>query len=287
MKIPLELLRTFITCAESETFQEAGRKLGLSQPAVSVQLKKLEDLLPQPVFTLEGKRKTLTRFGRAVVEELGNRIGAIDKGMDRVIQLYSEAENITIKIGVRTELFTRVVQYIRFPGRVQFLGMSNQESITALLNHDIDIAITHQRPDLSTIYAAKLWAEGVRLAVHRKLIGGNAMTEAVAKDPAFLTRTPFLAYKTDSPFLGEWLRHCGVARTQVRVLRVCEDWRAIMAFIEQGQGYSVMPRDIATQLRDVVFHDVPFEVVKPVPFYALYHEDLRRIPAIREYLAFG
>jgi DNA-binding transcriptional LysR family regulator len=286
MKIPLDLLRTFVTVAESETFSDAGRKLGLSQPAVSVQLKKLEDLLPQPVFTLEGKRKTLTRFGRAALEELGNRLGTIDKAMDRVIQLYSTPENIALKIGVRTELFTRVVQYIRFPGRVQFMGMSNQESITALLNHDIDIAITHQRPDLSTIFAAKLWSEGVKLVVHRKHTGGKGLSEVLARDPQFLVGTPFLAYKSDSPFIGEWLRHCGVARAQVRVLRICEDWRAIMAFIEQEQGYSVMPRDIASQMKEVVSYDIPFDIVKPVPFYALYHEDLRRIPAIREYLTF-
>src|SRR5579885_1411459 len=173
MAVPLDLLRTLLIFSQSQNILEAARKLGLSQPAVSVQLKKLEDLLPQPVFTIEGKKKTLTHYGRALVEELGNKLSTIDKAVDRVNQLYSRPESITLKIGVRTELFSRVAEFIRFPGRVQFFGMSNRESISALLNHDIDIAITHQRPDLSSIIAARLFAEGVKIGVHRKLIGGK------------------------------------------------------------------------------------------------------------------
>src|SRR5271170_2857007 len=176
MTVPLDLLKTLLIFSESQNILEAARKLGLSQPAVSVQLKKLENLLPQPVFTIEGKKKTLTHFGRALVEELGNKLSSIDKSVDKVNQLYSRPENITLKIGVRTELFYRVVEFIRFPGRVQFLGMSNRESIAALLNHDIDIAITHQRPDLSTIIAAKLFAEGVKIVVHRKFLAGKELS---------------------------------------------------------------------------------------------------------------
>lgn len=286
MTVSLDLLRTLHIFSESENILDAARKLGLSQPAVSVQLKKLEDLLPQPVFTIEGKRKTLTHYGRALVEELGNKLSTIDKAVARVNQLYSKPESITLKIGVRTELFSRVAEFIRFPGRVQFFGMSNRESISALLNHDIDIAITHQRPDLSTIIAAKLFAEGVKLSVHRKLTGGKDLTAAIAKNPRFLSQVPFLAYKEDSPFIGEWLRHAGVSRAALRILRICEDWRAIMTFIERGQGYSVMPNDIMATSPDVTSYDIPHEIIPPVPFYALYHEDLRRIPSLQEYLKF-
>src|SRR6185295_410195 len=164
-------------------------------------------------------------------------------------------------IGVLTELFYRVVEFIKFPGRVQFFGMSNRESISALLDHNIDIAITHQRPDLSTIYATKLFAEGVKICVHKKFLGGKELTASIAKNPRFLSQVPFLAYKEDSPFIGEWLRHANVSRSALRILRICEDWRAIMAFIELQHGYSIMPRDLMTSSPDVTTFEVPYEVI--------------------------
>jgi hypothetical protein len=108
----------------------------------------------------------------------------------------------------------------------------------------------------------------------------------IAKTPKFLSQTPFLAYKEDSPFIGEWLKFAGVQRSALHILRICEDWRAIMAFIELQHGYSIMPRDVQTSSREVTVYDIPFDVVPPVPFYALYHEDLRRIPCLLDYLKF-
>ena len=61
-----ELYRVLQAVAESRSFREAAEKLGISQPAVSFKIKELESLQPLPLFRLEGKRKVLTHFGRAL-----------------------------------------------------------------------------------------------------------------------------------------------------------------------------------------------------------------------------
>jgi hypothetical protein len=43
---------------------------------------------------------------------------------------------------------------------------------------------------------------------------------------------------------------------------------------------------VAVPSPDVTTFNVPYDVLPLVPFYALYHEDLRRIPSIQEYLKF-
>ena len=63
-----ELWNVLIAVSESRNFRAAAEKLRISQPAVSFKLKELERHLPLPLFQLEGRRKVLTHFGRALSE---------------------------------------------------------------------------------------------------------------------------------------------------------------------------------------------------------------------------
>ena len=70
MRIPdldLDLLRGFVTVAERGGFTAAGAALGLTQSAISLKVKRLEELLGKPVFTRGAKRVTLTREGETLL----------------------------------------------------------------------------------------------------------------------------------------------------------------------------------------------------------------------------
>ncbi|MBS7790158.1 LysR family transcriptional regulator [Roseococcus sp. SDR] len=70
MRVPdldLDLLRGFVTVAERGGFTAAGQALGLTQSAISLKVKRLEDLLGKPVFTRGTKQVTLTREGESLL----------------------------------------------------------------------------------------------------------------------------------------------------------------------------------------------------------------------------
>jgi len=70
MRIPdldLDLLRGFVTVAERGGFTAAGVALGLTQSAISLKVKRLEDLLGKPVFTRGPKQVALTREGETLL----------------------------------------------------------------------------------------------------------------------------------------------------------------------------------------------------------------------------
>ena len=46
-----DLLRAFVLIAEGHSFTQAGARVGRTQSAVSMQIKRLEDALGQPVLT--------------------------------------------------------------------------------------------------------------------------------------------------------------------------------------------------------------------------------------------
>jgi len=62
-----ELLRTFTAVANSLNFTQAADSLGLGQPTVSQQVRKLEQVVGRPLFIRDTRTVTLTADGEAMV----------------------------------------------------------------------------------------------------------------------------------------------------------------------------------------------------------------------------
>jgi DNA-binding transcriptional LysR family regulator len=60
-------LQVFLASAETENFSEAARRLNVSQPAISMQIKSLEEKLGMPLFVRTGRQVSLTEAGHALV----------------------------------------------------------------------------------------------------------------------------------------------------------------------------------------------------------------------------
>lgn len=68
-QLSLDNLRTLVTVIELGGYAKAGNKLGRSQPAVSLQIKKLEEQLGKPLFTKEGQRHKPNQEGLFLYEK--------------------------------------------------------------------------------------------------------------------------------------------------------------------------------------------------------------------------
>lgn len=67
-QLSLDNLRTFVAVVELGGFAKAGEQLGRSQPAVSLQIKKLEEQLGKRLFEKVGQRLVVNLDGRALLE---------------------------------------------------------------------------------------------------------------------------------------------------------------------------------------------------------------------------
>ncbi len=65
--IPTDLLRTLVTVVDLRSFTKAAQTLGVTQPAVSAQIKRLQTLLGSELFDRATSGIALTRQGEAVV----------------------------------------------------------------------------------------------------------------------------------------------------------------------------------------------------------------------------
>ena len=64
----LDLLRVFISVAENSSFTRAASELNRSQSAISMQIKRLEEIVGAPVLVRDGKTVILSREGTILLD---------------------------------------------------------------------------------------------------------------------------------------------------------------------------------------------------------------------------
>jgi len=66
INLPTDLLRTFVTVVEVEGFTKAADILGRTQPAISLQVQRLEQLVGHKLILRVGKNVSLTEQGESL-----------------------------------------------------------------------------------------------------------------------------------------------------------------------------------------------------------------------------
>lgn len=86
--LDLDLLRAFVTVAETESFTRAATRLGLTQPAISLQIRRLEDHLDRRLFDRNQGGVHLTVQGGDLLPQ-ARRLLAVN---DEIVAGLSETE---------------------------------------------------------------------------------------------------------------------------------------------------------------------------------------------------
>lgn len=79
INIPSEIVRTVVTVSELGSFSKAGAKLGLSQPAISAQMKRLQILVGSDIFEKSSNGVSLTPKGRLILTYAKRLLDANDQ----------------------------------------------------------------------------------------------------------------------------------------------------------------------------------------------------------------
>lgn len=85
MVLDIDLLRTFTAVADTASFTAAGQRVGATQSAVSVRLKKLEDRLGRPLLERTPRSVELTAFGRRFLADARKVLATHDDALRRAL----------------------------------------------------------------------------------------------------------------------------------------------------------------------------------------------------------
>ncbi|WP_434593169.1 LysR family transcriptional regulator [Brevibacterium sp. 1718] len=239
----LKRLQYFIALAEHGKFQLAADAVNISQPALSAELKRLEDFVGKPLFNRSPVTK-LTAAGEALLPYAKSAVGAAHR-FDEYAAAVNTGAPTSISIGtVATFLHRGLPQTITdFSAAHPDILVTTEEATSAaqsdmLLGHDIDIACGHmplQHPGVVCTPAAR---ESFWLCAPA---GSPITTIAEAVD------SPFVIFrKSASPIYHDTV--VGICRThgfEPQIHHRTASWSAAVEMVAHGLGVSLVPSPVA------------------------------------------
>lgn len=143
--IPTDLLRSFVTVVDLGGFTKAAHTLGRTQPAVSLQIRRLEDLLQTKLIQTSGRQFRLTDDGVA----LGPYARQMLRLNDDMIAYFSDSALAGwIRVGVPTDfshsfLLEAISEFAaRHPDvRIEIESMLSSDLRVALANDRVDMCV--------------------------------------------------------------------------------------------------------------------------------------------------
>ena len=195
--LSLRQLTVFLEATRQMSFARAAESLHLTQPAISMQIRQLEDVVGLPLFERIGKKLSLTQAGELLRHHAARAFGELQdaqQALDALKGLRSGRATVGI---VSTAKYFAPKLFARFTRRhpqvdIRFLAGNREMLINALRDNEIDFAVMGRPPDRLEVQAEAI-AENPHVLVAHK---GHPLAKArrfdfqELRDDTFLMREP-------------------------------------------------------------------------------------------------
>jgi DNA-binding transcriptional LysR family regulator len=169
--IPTDLLRTFVLVVEQRSFTRAAKAQGMTQPAISAQIRRLQSLLGIELFDKSAPGVALTPMGQHVIES-ARRMLTVN---DHIVQIASpNATAQLVRIGVRKDCMGEELTAMlaatrgRWPNlRFAVQGAGQRRLLQYLKQDELDIVVALV-PDEPKGSARHYWPEQLAWATLAK-----------------------------------------------------------------------------------------------------------------------
>lgn len=228
LNIPIEIVRTVVAISETGSLSKAGERLGLSQPAVSSQIKRIQALVGGSLFLKTPNGSTATELGKLVVGQARRMLEA----NDQMLRLGGAADGPQpLRLGIST-LFVQ-----------ELLKHQNAQTLSNVVIHsDHSTAITRGildgYVDVACIYDnAEMGAEIADLIVEER------------DEPCVWVRSSNFVLRPGAPIpVLTWSGDNLVIRTLTRyglpyrVVFSSPDYHAKLSAVQAGIGIAAIPK---------------------------------------------
>jgi DNA-binding transcriptional LysR family regulator len=230
--IPMDLLRTFVTVAEMRGFTLAGQLLGRSQPAVSLQIKRLEELIDAQVFIRGGRQLELTLTGERMLSYAHQILALNDEAL---AELARPTISGRISFGIPSEFATTLLPKV--------LGRFAQAypAVTLEINSDLSQNLFSHQPGTYDLILALRDASTKSLP---SFIGSDELVWVTSTNYDTHLQSPLPMIVAPAPCMYR-ARAFDALKEKGQPWRVSytnQDITGIKAAIEEGLGVTVLTR---------------------------------------------
>jgi DNA-binding transcriptional LysR family regulator len=241
-------LRSFLILAEQLHFGRSADLLHISQPALSKQIKGLEEKIGGPLLIRNRRDVRLTAAG-ALLYQQGRRIvrdlDALLDGAQAAVK--GEAGTLRIAVGLATvhSLVPPALRRFRaaHPNvEVQVGDMSTPHQIDALLAGQVDVGFVRLPLHRNELMVRKVLTERLTIAASSSFRGKLTLSN--------ISQQPFImiAREVSSTFYDHCIRLCGSAGFSPRVVQEAKDMFTLLNLVRADIGVALVPSS-ARQMR--------------------------------------
>jgi DNA-binding transcriptional LysR family regulator len=231
--LPTDVLRSFVTVSELGGFTQAGELLGRSQPAISLQIKRLEVLVECRLFDRQGQRLQLTQAG-ARLYQYAKDILALN---DEVFTEFSQP-NITgtVRFGMPSEFATTLLPKIlraytqAYPGVTLEINCDLSKNLLAQPRKHYDLVLALQ--DAPTLKPASRLKEEDLVWV-----------SSPVHDVHLQAQLPLVLAPEPCVYRSRALERLNSVGRPWRLVYTNADLTGIQAAIQEGLGVTVLARN--------------------------------------------
>lgn len=250
--VDLALLRTFVAVHRAGSFTRAAALLGLSQPAVTAQIRTLERQLGRPLFLRQARGVKPTSLGDELAYKAAPHLDALVEIAQCTLDVDSARRTLHL-IGPPEFVSERALPALtgligsernRLALRASF-GHA-QDALESLAAGHHDLAISTARPRGALLTATALCDEehvlvaGPRWAAH---ITPGALRDEGA--PA-MEDMPLVEVHESLPLIARYWAEVFDALPDASGMVIVPDLRAVLTAVTQGAGLAVLPRYLCT-----------------------------------------
>ena len=168
-------LKAFVAIAEAKTFTAGARRTNVTQAAVSMQIRQLEEEVGVPLFTRTPRRVILTEAGEKLLERARKILREHDSAIAEIAEI-AGAEYGRLRIGSASAMFATaqlpaILQKLKekFPNaEVTVSSGTSQFLVDKILHGEIDIAFVSLPVDNTNITTELLFSDEIVAIAHPK-----------------------------------------------------------------------------------------------------------------------
>jgi LysR family transcriptional regulator, benzoate and cis,cis-muconate-responsive activator of ben and cat genes len=246
--IELRHLRYFVAVAEELHFGRAARRLNVSQPPLSHQIRQLEAALGATLFARTHRRVELTPAGTALLEgarrtlaEATRSIAAVQRASRGEVDVLRVAFTDSAALGGLPEI-VRAFQAAHPHVHLELTEGTSQAQVEAVERDDADVALV-RGPVTSTQARAEVVRREpflVALPAGHRLVARRTVTLAALRSEAFLLFPRALA----PAFYDLLTELCRGAGFEPLVRHESAEYQTMLSLIAAGLGITIVPASV-------------------------------------------
>lgn len=240
-------LQVFHTVARQLSFTKAAEQLFMTQPAVTFQVKQLEEHFNTRLFERSHGRIALTPAGRLVMGYAEKILGLSDEMETRVGELTGEISG-PLLLGASTTIAEYMLPQVLgefkavHPQVQTHMTVANSETIEQrVADHALDLGLIESPAHLTSLHTEVFCDDELVMICASK----HKFASAVSVTPKEVAGEPFISRETGSgtrEFADNHFRKCGVLPDELNIVMELGSPEAIKGVVESGLGVSVVSR---------------------------------------------